>query len=258
MKQNLTIIKVGGKIVEEATSLGLLLERFAQIDGAKMLVHGGGRTATDVAAQLGIETQMINGRRITNAEMLRVVTMTYGGLVNKGIVSRLSALGFKALGLTGADLNVIRSHRRPLTPEGVDYGFVGDVDTVDANAIQMLIENDTIPVMAPLTLGNDGQLLNTNADTIAGETAKAMSRLYNVTLVYCFEKKGVLMDADDDESVIAHINSESYEQLKAQGVVSGGMLPKLDNSFAALRAGVDKVIIARADHIGHCGTTITL
>lgn len=258
MKQSLTIVKVGGKIVEEPASLSQLLEGFSQIQGPKMLVHGGGRTATDIAGRLGIETQMVNGRRITDAEMLRVVTMVYGGLVNKGIVSRLSALGLKALGLTGTDMNVIRSHRRPLTPEGIDYGFVGDVDTVDAEAIALLINGGIIPVMAPLTLGHDGQLLNTNADTIAGETAKAMSRLYDVTLTFCFEKKGVLMDPDDDDNVIPHINTQSYADLKERGIVSGGMLPKLDNSFAALEAGVKKVIITRADELGRTGTTITL
>ncbi len=258
MKKTLTIVKVGGKIVEDPASLSQLLDRFSKIEGLKMLVHGGGRTATDVAGQLGIETHMVNGRRITDAQMLRVVTMVYGGLVNKNIVSQFSAMGFRALGLTGADMNIVRSHRRPVTPEGVDYGFVGDVDSVDAEAIAMLVEGGVIPVIAPLTLGDGGQLLNTNADTMAGETAKAMSRLYDVTLMFCFEKKGVLLDADDDESVIPQITTESYAELKERGVVSGGMLPKLDNSFKALRGGVGRVVITRSDQIGLCGTTITL
>lgn len=255
---NLTIVKVGGKIVEEPESLKQLLDGFSKIEGPKMLVHGGGRTATQVATQLGLETQMINGRRVTDAEMIKVVTMVYAGLVNKNIVAQLSNLGLKALGLTGADINVIRSHKRPITPEGIDYGFVGDVDLVDAEAISLLITGGIIPVMAPLSLGSEAQLLNTNADTIAGETAKAMAALYDVTLVYCFEKKGVLMDADDDESVIPHIDPAYYEELKQKEIVSGGMLPKLDNSFAALRAGVKKVIITRADQLGRTGTTITL
>lgn len=258
MKKTLTIVKVGGKIVEDPASLSQLLDRFSKIEGLKMLVHGGGRTATDVAGQLGIETHMVNGRRITDAQMLRVVTMVYGGLVNKNIVSQFSAMGLRALGLTGADMNIVRSHRRPVTPEGVDYGFVGDVDSVDAEAIAMLVEGGVIPVIAPLTLGDGGQLLNTNADTMAGETAKAMSRLYDVTLMFCFEKKGVLLDADDDESVIPQITTESYAELKECGVVSGGMLPKLDNSFKALRGGVGRVVITRSDQIGLCGTTITL
>lgn len=258
MKKTLTIVKVGGKIVEDPASLSQLLDRFSKIEGLKMLVHGGGRTATDVAGQLGIETHMVNGRRITDAQMLRVVTMVYGGLVNKNIVSQFSAMGLRALGLTGADMNIVRSHHRPVTPEGVDYGFVGDVDSVDAEAIAMLVEGGVIPVIAPLTLGDGGQLLNTNADTMAGETAKAMSRLYDVTLMFCFEKKGVLLDADDDESVIPQITTESYAELKERGVVSGGMLPKLDNSFKALRGGVGRVVITRSDQIGLCGTTITL
>lgn len=255
---NLTIVKVGGKIVEEPESLKQLLNGFSKIEGPKMLVHGGGRTATQIAAQLGLETQMINGRRVTDGEMIKVVTMVYAGLVNKNIVAQLSGLGLKALGLTGADMNVIRSHKRPVTPEGIDYGFVGDVDTVDAKAISLLINDGIIPVMAPLSLGNDACLLNTNADTIAGETAKAMASLYDVTLIYCFEKKGVLMDADDDESVIPHITPDYYEELKQKEIVSGGMLPKLDNSFAALHAGVSKVIITRADELGRTGTTMTL
>ena len=258
MKKTLTIVKVGGKIVEDPASLSQLLDRFSKIEGLKMLVHGGGRTATDVAGQLGIETHMVNGRRITDAQMLRVVTMVYGGLVNKNIVSQFSAMGLRALGLTGADMNIVRSHRRPVTPEGVDYGFGGDVDSVDAEAIAMLVEGGVIPVIAPLTLGDGGLLLNTNADTMAGETAKAMSRLYDLTLMFCFEKKGVLLDADDDESVIPQITTESYAELKERGVVSGGMLHKLDNSFKALRGGVGRVVITRSDQIGVCGTTITL
>ncbi len=258
MKQSLTVVKVGGKIVEDSVSLSQLLDRFSDIEGPKMLIHGGGRTATDVAARMGLETRMVNGRRITDAGMLRVVTMVYGGLVNKNIVSQISARGLRALGLTGADMNVIRSHRRPVTPDGIDYGFVGDVDKVDADAVSLLIGGGVIPVVAPLTLGSGAQLLNTNADTVAGEVAKAMSRLYDVTLIFCFEKKGVLLDADDEESVIPQITEESYESLRKRGVVSGGMLPKLDNSFNALRGGVSRVVITRSDQIGLCGTTITL
>ena len=256
MKENLTIVKVGGKIVEEEASLQKLLEEFTAVEGPKVLIHGGGRTATALAAKMGIETRMVDGRRITDEDMLRVVTMVYAGLVNKNVVAKLQSLGVKALGLTGADMDVIRSHRRPV--KEIDYGFVGDVDSVDAEAIAMLVEGGVIPVIAPLTLGDGGQLLNTNADTMAGETAKAMSRLYDVTLMFCFEKKGVLLDADDDESVIPQITTESYAELKERGVVSDGMLPKLDNSFKALRGGVGRVVITRSDQIGLCGTTITL
>lgn len=242
--------------MEEPQSLTQLLNAFSQMEGPRILVHGGGRTATQVAASLGIETKMISGRRVTDADMLRVVTMVYGGLVNKNIVaqlnsqiSNLNTQYSKALGLTGADMAIIRSHRRPPLPDGTDYGFVGDIDSVDAEALHALLEGGTLPVIAPLSMGADGTLLNTNADTIAASVAMAMAALYDVTLVFCFEHKGVLRNPDDPDSVIPQINSSSYEQLKADGIVSGGMLPKIDNSFAALRAGVKRVVITRADQI---------
>ncbi len=245
-------------MVEHDDTLRQLLERFASLEGAKILVHGGGRTATEVARNMGIETQMVGGRRITSPAMLRVFTMVYGGLVNKHIVSSLTAMGVKALGLTGADLGVIRGHRRPVTPEGVDYGLVGDVDAVDAGSLALLLKGGITPVVAPLTLGADAQLLNTNADTIASQVAKAMAGLYDTTLVFCFEKKGVLSDPGDEDSVIAHIDPPRYRELQEQGIVSGGMLPKLDNSFEALHAGVSRVVITRHDHLGDGGTTMTL
>ena len=200
MREKLTVIKVGGKIVEEAAPLHKLLDDFAAIEGYKVLVHGGGRSATKLAAQLGIESQMVNGRRITDAETLKVVTMVYGGLVNKNIVAGLQARGVNALGLTGADMDVIRSVKRPV--KDVDYGFVGDVKQVNAEFLGDLIHKGVVPVMAPLTHDGAGNLLNTNADTIAGETAKALAALFDVTLVFCFEKKGVLRDENDDDSVI--------------------------------------------------------
>lgn len=249
MKQHLTIVKVGGKIVETPDTLNQLLQRFSALEGQKVLVHGGGRTATDVAAQLGVETRMVDGRRITDAEMLRVVTMVYGGLVNKNVVAKLQACGVNALGLTGADMNVIRSHRRPLK-NGIDYGYVGDVDKVDADRLQLLIDAGITPVMAPLTHNGEGDLLNTNADTIAAETAKALAQHYEVALVYCFEHTGVLADANDEASVIRRITPQTFEQLKADGIVSGGMLPKIENSLMAVKAGVKRVVITRADSIG--------
>ncbi len=256
MKQHLTIVKVGGKIVETPDTLNQLLQRFSAFEGPKVLVHGGGRTATDVAAQLGVETHMVDGRRITDAEMLRVVTMVYGGLVNKNVVAKLQACGVNALGLTGADMNVIRSHRRPLK-NGIDYGYVGDVDKVDADRLQLLIDAGITPVMAPLTHNGEGDLLNTNADTIAAETAKALAQHYEVTLVYCFEHAGVLADANDEASVIRRITPQTFEQLKADGIVSGGMLPKIENSLRAVKAGVKRVVITRADSIGkNEGTSI--
>jgi acetylglutamate kinase len=247
--EKLTIIKVGGKIVEEPATLAQLLDSFTAIAGHKLLVHGGGRSATKLAERLGIEQQMVNGRRVTDAETLRVVTMVYGGLVNKQIVADLQARGVNALGLTGADMNVIRSHRRPV--KEVDYGFVGDVDRVDATLLADLISRDVVPVMAPLTHDGKGSMLNTNADTIAGETAKALAAHFDVTLMYCFEKSGVLRDADDDDSVIAQITSAEMPQLVADGVVSGGMLPKLENAFAAIAAGVSRVVITKADAIAN-------
>lgn len=255
MKDKLTIIKVGGKIVEEEDSLQQLLTSFSAIEGYKMLVHGGGRSATKIAGQLGIESRMVNGRRVTDADMLNVVTMVYGGAVNKNIVVKLQAQGINALGLTGADMNVIRSHKRPV--KDVDYGFVGDVDTVDASLLSDLILKNIVPVMAPLTHDGSGNILNTNADTIAGETAKAMAELFDVTLIYCFEKKGVLKDAEDEYSLIPHLNETEFKQYVKEGVIQGGMIPKLENSFEAIHAGVSKVIITLATAIdGQSGTVI--
>ena len=245
MREKLTVIKVGGKIVEEEATLLQLLNDFAAISGHKVLVHGGGRSATKIAAQLGIESKMVNGRRITDAETLKVVTMVYGGLVNKNIVAGLQARGVNALGLTGADMNVIRSVKRPV--KEVDYGFVGDVEKVDASLLADLIHKGVVPVMAPLTHDGQGNMLNTNADTIAGETAKALSALFDVTLMYCFEKKGV----------IPEITRSEFEQYVADGVIQGGMIPKLENSFEAIKAGVTEVVITLASAIkGSEGTRI--
>lgn len=255
MKEKLTVVKVGGKIVEEESSLKQLLHDFAKIEGHKVLVHGGGRSATKIAAELGIESQMVNGRRITDAAMLDVVTMVYGGLVNKKIVAGLQAQGMNALGLTGADMNVIRSHKRPV--KEIDYGFVGDVDQVNGNILGKLIDEGMVPVMAPLTHDGKGNMLNTNADTIAGETAKALANQYDVTLMFCFEKKGVLSDPENDESVISHITEEDFQCYTQDGTIQGGMIPKLENAFSAIHAGVSKVIITQATAIdGTQGTII--
>lgn len=255
MKPKLTLIKVGGKIVEETDSLQQLLTDFSSIKEHKVLVHGGGRSATQMATRLGIETQMVNGRRVTDAHMLQVVTMVYGGLVNKNIVAGLQARGVNALGLTGADMNVIRSHKRPV--KEVDYGYVGDVEQADGTLLAQLIEQGVVPVMAPLTHDGKGNLLNTNADTIAGETAKALSEHFDVTLIFCFEKKGVLRNAEDDDSVIPYINKEMFQTYVADGTIQGGMIPKLENAFSALRAGVSRVIITQATAIdGTQGTLI--
>lgn len=261
----INVIKVGGGIVENIDSLNALLQEFAALPGLKVLVHGGGRSATRVATNLGIQSQMVNGRRITDEAMLNVVTMVYGGLVNKSVVAALQANGINALGLTGADMNVIRSHKRPLkkvtmedgTTEMVDFGWVGDVDQADGRMLSKLIEEGVVPVMAPLTHDGEGHILNTNADTIAAETAKALTPYYDVTLTYCFEKPGVLRNADDDSSVISHISEEDFARLTQQGVIAGGMIPKLENAFDSIHHGVSRVVITRADNLaGDRGTTI--
>lgn len=256
MKEKITIIKVGGKIVEEEASLALLLDRFAAIEGCKVLIHGGGRSATRMAERLGIESRMVDGRRITDEATLQVVTMVYGGLVNKNIVAGLQARGVNALGLTGADCNIIKAHKRPV--KEIDYGFVGDVESADGAMLASLIEQGITPIVAPLTHDGKGSMLNTNADTMAAETAKALVPHYDVTLIYCFEHPGVMRDPADESSLIASITAESYKSLLSDGIVSGGMIPKIDNAFGAITNGVSKVIITRADAIdGTHGTHIT-
>ena len=253
----LTIVKVGGAVVEDEAQLRQLLTDFIAIEGAKILVHGGGRRATTIAGKLGIETKMVEGRRITDAEMLEVVTMVYGGLVNKHIVASLQAMGADAIGLTGADANVIQAHRRPLK-NGIDYGFVGDVDKVESSKIAHFIDKNIVPVIAPLTHDGQGNMLNTNADTMASEMAKAMADHYDVTLLFAFEKPGVLANPDDDTSVISSITRDDFVRLKADGTISGGMLPKIENALLAIDAGVRRVVITSAKAIdGQQGTIIT-
>ena len=258
MKEHLTIIKVGGKIVENSESLNSLLKDFAAVEGKKLLVHGGGRSATQMAARLGVETKMVDGRRITDEAMLEVVTMVYGGLVNKRIVAGLQALGIDAVGLTGADMNIVLSDKRKVS--AVDYGWVGDVKRVNAEAVATLIESGCCPVVAPLTHDGCGHMLNTNADTMAGDMAKAMAAHYDVTLMFCFEKPGVLADENDDSSLIPTITPAVLDDLKRRGVVSGGMIPKLDNAIACVSAGVESVVITQADRIAdpYAGTKICL
>ena len=256
MKERLTIVKVGGAIVEDEAQLARLLSDFTAIEGRKVLVHGGGRRATKVAQQLGIETKMVDGRRITDAAMLEVVTMVYGGLVNKQVVARLQALGVNAIGLCGADAGIIRSHKRPLK-NGIDFGFVGDVDCVDGASLVKLVEAGLTPVIAPLTHNGEGLILNTNADTMASETARALARHYDVTLIYSFEKAGVLSRPDDESSVIPVITRSDFDRYKADGTISGGMLPKIENALQAVEAGVSRVIITLATAIdGAHGTVI--
>lgn len=253
--KKLTVIKVGGKIVEEENTLASLLTDFSSIEGNKVLIHGGGRSATRIATLLGIESKMVDGRRITDAETLKVVTMVYGGLVNKNIVAGLQKLGINALGLTGADMAVIKSDKRPV--KDIDYGYVGDVKSVDGKLLANLIEQGIVPIMAPLSFSTEYGLLNTNADTIAAETAKALSQFFDVTLTYCFEKKGVLMDENDDESVIRTITPDLFLEYKNDNIIQGGMIPKLENAFDALKAGVSKVVITKASELGkESGTSV--
>jgi len=237
----LTVLKIGGKVVDDPQALQGLLTDFSGLSGPKVLVHGGGRSATAMAARLGIEARMLAGRRITDAEMLKIVVMVFGGWVNKQIVARLQALGVNACGFTGADLNLIRARKRP--PQPIDYGFVGDVESVQHEVLQQLLEQGILPVIAPLTHDGQGQLLNTNADTTASVVAAGLARHGPVRLVLCFEMPGVLRDPGDPASVIPLIRRPAYEQLKAAGIISAGMIPKLDNAFDALDAGVQEVCI---------------
>ena len=251
--EKLTIIKVGGKIVENDESLQSLLKEFAKIEGFKILVHGGGRSATKMAEELGIESKMVDGRRITDKETLKVVTMVYAGLVNKNIVAKLQALNIDAIGLTGADMNIILSDKRPV--KKIDYGFVGDVKEISAEKLFTLLKHDLVPVLAPLTHDGKGSMLNTNADTIAAETAKALSSSFEVDLVYCFEKAGVLMNENDESSVIQEIDKSKFTQLVKDGVINGGMIPKLENAFESIESGVKNVIITKAENIALGGGT---
>lgn len=244
----LHIVKIGGNIIDEEEKLSSFLSDFAAMKGFKILIHGGGKLATKLAEQLNIPQQMIEGRRITDAETLKVVTMVYAGLINKNIVAKLQANGCNAIGLSGADGNAILAHKRNNT-SGTDYGFAGDIDSINISFLQSLLSQNLSLVIAPITHDGNGQLLNTNADTIAQEIAKALSAFYEVSLIYAFEKSGVLLNAEDKNSVIPVISKNSYLQLKQKGLVFAGMIPKLDNAFAALQSGVKKVIIGNAENL---------
>ncbi len=257
MKKSLKVVKIGGNIVDNPEALGRFLHHFARLDGLKLLIHGGGKVATTLSKELGVETKMVEGRRVTDYETLRIVTMVYGGLINKTIVAGLQAEGCNALGLCGADGSLVQARRRDAAP--VDYGFVGDPTGVSAVTARALLDAELVPVVAPLTHDGAGNLLNTNADTMAQTVATGLSGLYRVELIYCFEKPGVLRDVDDDGSVIPRITPASYAELRGAGVVADGMIPKLDNAFRAIDRGVASVVICHADHLltpGYGGTTI--
>ncbi|MGN8070092.1 acetylglutamate kinase [Mucilaginibacter sp. SG564] len=248
--KSLYIIKIGGNVIDNSENLYHFLKDFEGLDGFKILVHGGGKVATQIAEELGIEARMVDGRRITDIETLRVVTMVYGGLINKNIVAQLQRFGNNAIGLTGADGNFIKAKKRPV--KTIDYGFVGDIDenSINPENISRLMQAGFTPVFCALTHDGEGQLLNTNADTIASALAVSLSSLYETTLIYCFEKKGVLQDIDDEDSLIREIDPIRYEELKIQRIIHSGMLPKLDNAFTAIACGVKAVIIGKSDDLG--------
>ena len=247
------VIKIGGGVLENEAQRNAFLRQFAAIEGPKVLVHGGGRLATTMAERLGVETQMIDGRRVTDKETLDIVTMVYGGLVNKQVVAQLQTMGVNAIGLTGVDGGWMKSVKRPIK-NGIDYGYVGDVIEVNGAHLRTLLDNGLTPVIAPITFSADGLLLNTNADTVASQTAISLAP--DVQLTFCFEKAGVLSNPDDESSVIAKITPETYTPLKADGIISGGMIPKIDNAFAAIEHGVQSVRITHASNM-QGGTVIS-
>ncbi len=250
-KNDLYVIKIGGNVIDNSENLYRFLKDFTALPGKKILVHGGGKVATELSERMGVEPKLIDGRRITDIETLRVVTMVYGGLINKNIVAQLQRFGTNAIGLTGADGDFIRAKKRPV--KIIDYGFVGDLDenSINPENLASLMEAGFTPVFCALTHDGEGQLLNTNADTIASALAVAMAKIYPTTLIYCFEKKGVLKDIDDEDSMIRELNPGHYEKLKKQRVIHSGMLPKLDNAFNAIACGVKKVIIGHSGDLGN-------
>jgi acetylglutamate kinase len=260
MKDKIYVVKIGGNVIDDEANLASFLHSFAALDGAKILVHGGGKLATQMAAQLNIPQQMIDGRRITDADTLKIVTMVYAGYINKNIVAKLNALKLFAIGLSGTDGNLMKAHKRQHPT--IDYGFVGDIDSVDADLLTKFVQKNFCPIIAPITADSEGNLLNTNADTMAQEIAQAVSRDFEVHLIYCFEKAGVLRDVEDESSLITSITKSNFQQLVDEKVIFAGMLPKLQNAFVALDKGVSKVTIGKWDMLdaitkGNTGTTIT-
>lgn len=245
--QPITVVKIGGNVIDNEAALERFLKRFASIEGPKILVHGGGKLATRMAKELNLEVKMIDGRRVTDRPTLDIVTMVYAGLVNKQIVARLQAEGCNAIGLSGADGNIVRAHRRPATP--IDYGFVGDIDSVDSTLLGSLIEAGLTPVFSAIMHDGQGSLLNCNADSVTNAVAIGAAALAPTDLIFCFEKRGVLRDADNDDSVIDRITPEIYAALRAEEVVVGGMIPKIENALKAVSAGVRSVIIKHAEEL---------
>jgi len=251
MMEQLFVIKIGGNVIDDDVALTSFLKIFAEVNAKKILIHGGGKIATKLGNQLGIESKYIGGRRITDEATIDLVTMVYGGLVNKKVVAKLQALQCNAIGLTGADANIIPATKRPVTKEGIDFGFVGDIESskLKVESWQVFLQNNFVPVVAALTHDSNGQILNTNADTIASSVAVALSALYDVRLIYCFEKKGVLENVDDNNSAIRLITKQIYSQLKKDNKLFDGILPKIDNAFTAIESGVKEVLIGHADDL---------
>lgn len=258
MKTKCKVVKIGGGIINEEIALAEFLSIFAKIDSPKLLVHGGGKMATELSAQLGQEVQLINGRRVTTEEGLKVATMVYSGLINTSVCAKLAEFGCTTIGLSGVDANVIESTKRPSNP--VDYGFAGDIRKVNGSVLNDFMQSHLCPVMCSITHDGCGQLLNTNADTIASEVAIALSEFYDVDLFYCFEKSGVLMNADDDDSVIGEIDLAKYDSLQKENVINEGMIPKLHNCFYALKRGVQHVRIGNVNGVNeeNSGTVLKL
>lgn len=247
--KKLSVIKIGGNVIDNSEKLHQFLLDFNALPGDKILIHGGGKIATELGVSLGVEAKMVDGRRITDIETLRIVTMVYAGLINKNMVAQLQAKGCNAIGLTGADGNIIKAVKRPV--KEIDYGFVGDLDgaSVSSATLDSLLRAGLTPVLCAITHDGESQLLNTNADTIASAVAVAMSSLYDTVLVYCFEKRGVMRDVEDDNSLVPEIRMQEFQSLKQEGVVSGGMIPKLHNAFEAIKSGVSAVYIGKADEL---------
>lgn len=255
--ENLLVIKIGGNVIDNVTALSAFLQNIAAIPGKKILVHGGGKLATELSAQLGITTQMVNGRRVTDKPTVKVVTMVYAGYINKSIVAALQANNCAAVGLCGADAQLLPAVKRPVTD--VDYGYVGDLlkDKINTGFLQALLNAGTLPVIAPITSNAEGQLLNINADTVASSIAEAMSQHYNTTLIFCFEKNGLLRDVNNPDSVVPVIKTTGIDELKQQGIITDGMLPKIDNAAAAISNGVSKVVLGHAQHITQLANSTT-
>jgi len=259
MKEKLSIVKIGGNVIEDEKALEIFLTAFSKLEGLKILVHGGGKLATQLATRLGIKSNLVDGRRITDKDTVDIITMVYAGLANKKIVAQLQSKKVNAIGLSGADGNSIQAHKRPV--KDIDYGFVGDIDGVNSELLKNFLSINLTPIFCAISHDGKGQLLNTNADTITSEIAIAMASDFDTTLYYCFEKKGVLLDINNSESVVKHINTAKYKELLSQGIIADGMLPKLHNCFHALENDVEKVCLgddSMLDKNAELYTTLTL